>query len=296
MEILPQLLVNALIAGSIYALASSGLSLSYGLLRVLSFAHGHLMMAGAYAFYLLSVEHEAGLLTASAGTLLFALALGAATLRVFVLPFSKHSFLLTFVTSLTLATVLESLVSLFFGVNVRSFSAGSSSESFELCGVYITPVQIVVVASALLVLGLVALLLHCSSLGRRIRAVSQNTHAAQSLGVSRLKMSYFVFILGTVLAAYAGVLVGYETNIQPTMGELYTVKAFAAMVLGGLGNFWGTIASSYILGLVENLSVGLEFGGYSMPAGYKDAFAFVIILLVLLVKPEGIFSRARRKD
>ncbi|RIK99786.1 MAG: branched-chain amino acid ABC transporter permease, partial [Proteobacteria bacterium] len=91
------------------------------------------------------------------------------------------------------------------------------------------------------------------------------------------------------------VMVGYETNLQPTMGNAYTIKAFAAMILGGLGNIWGTIAGSYILGLVENLSIGLDFGGYSLPAGYKDAFAFVIILLVLLFKPEGIFRFGARK-
>lgn len=101
--------------------------------------------------------------------------------------------------------------------------------------------------------------------------------------------------MGTLIAAYAGILIGYEMNLQPTMGNAYTIKAFAAMILGGLGNIWGTIAGSYILGLVENLSIGLEFGGYSIPAGYKDAFAFAVILLVLLFKPLGLFnSEARR--
>jgi branched-chain amino acid transport system permease protein len=103
-----------------------------------------------------------------------------------------------------------------------------------------------------------------------------------------------VFIVGTALAAYAGILVGYETNLQPTMGSSYTIKAFAAMILGGLGSMWGAVAGSYILGLVENLAIGLDFGGYSLPAGYKDAFAFVIILGILLVRPQGLFGvRAR---
>lgn len=78
------------------------------------------------------------------------------------------------------------------------------------------------------------------------------------------------------------------------MGNAYTIKAFAAMILGGLGNVWGTVAGSYILGLIENLSIGLDFGGYSIPAGYKDAFAFAIILLVLLFKPNGLFKKATR--
>jgi branched-subunit amino acid ABC-type transport system permease component len=104
-----------------------------------------------------------------------------------------------------------------------------------------------------------------------------------------------MFVLSTILAGFAGVLVGYETNLQPTMGQTYTIKAFAAMILGGLGNIWGTVAGSYLLGLVENLAIGLDFGGYSLPAGYKDAFAFVIILLVLLFRPTGLFNTASRK-
>jgi branched-chain amino acid transport system permease protein len=103
-----------------------------------------------------------------------------------------------------------------------------------------------------------------------------------------------VCILGTLLGAYAGVLVGYETNIQPTMGSSYSIKAFAAMVLGGLGNIWGTVAGAFILGLIENLSIGLDFWGYSLPAGYKDAFAFVVILAVLLFRPHGLFGTRSR--
>ena len=89
-------------------------------------------------------------------------------------------------------------------------------------------------------------------------------------------------------------MVGYETNLQPTMGGAYTIKAFATMILGGLGNLWGTVLGAYILGLVENLSIGLDFGGYSIPAGYKDAFAFSIILVVLLFKPQGLFRTRTR--
>jgi branched-chain amino acid transport system permease protein len=90
------------------------------------------------------------------------------------------------------------------------------------------------------------------------------------------------------------VLIGFETNLQPTMGGSYTIKAFAAMVLGGLGNIWGTLAGAFILGFIENFGIGLEIGGVSLPAGYKDAFAFVIILVVLLVRPSGLFGLGRR--
>jgi branched-chain amino acid transport system permease protein len=164
----------------------------------------------------------------------------------------------------------------------------------ELYGVYITPLQNFIIASALIILGGLGFIIHQTSLGRKLRAIAENRSAAESLGISANVLTYGVCILGTLLGAYAGVLVGYETNIQPTMGSSYSIKAFAAMVLGGLGNIWGTIAGAFILGLIENLSIGLDFWGYSLPAGYKDAFAFIVILGVLLVRPHGLFgTRAR---
>lgn len=295
MDILPQLLVNAIIAGSIYALASVGLSLTYGLLRILNFAHGHMMMVGVYFFYLCSQELGFNIWLSGGASLLFAIVFSIIALKVFILPFSRYSFILTFVTTLALSNMLESLVSMIFGVNVKSLGSSVSMESYEVAGVFFTPIQVVIVVSALAILSFTGFVIHSTSLGRKVRALSQDPFAARSLGISQAKMSYLVFAFATCLAMYAGVLIGYETNMQPTMGGSYTIKAFAAMILGGLGNIWGTLAGSYILGLVENLGIGLDFGGYSIPAGYKDAFAFVIILFVLLFKPNGIFKSKGRE-
>jgi branched-chain amino acid transport system permease protein len=295
MDILPQLLVNALISGSIYAIASSGLSLAYGLQRILNFAQGHFMMVGAYAFFFARVLHEGSLAEAGLVSLLVMLVLGLSSLYIFVLPFSAYSPLLPFVTTLALGAMLESCVSMFFGVNVQSISRGLEFESLEFGGVYITPIQILIILSAVVLLGALALVVHGTSFGRKVRALSEHRYAAASLGTSYTSTTILVFCLGAVLSGYAGILVGLETNIQPTMGGSYTIKAFAAMTLGGLGNLWGTVLGSFLLGLIENLSIGLDFGGYSLPAGYKDAFAFVIILMVLLIKPEGLFRRVGRR-
>jgi branched-subunit amino acid ABC-type transport system permease component len=219
---------------------------------------------------------------------------GAVILSVFVMPFLRFSPLLPFVTTLALASMLEAIVSIAFGVNVRSLSTGEELTSWEFGGVFITPIQIIIIVSALVILVTMALIIHGTGVGRRVRALSENQHASQALGIGARRINYTVFIIGTLLAAYAGVLVGYETNLQPTMGNAYTIKAFAAMILGGLGSIWGTVIGSYILGLVENLSIGLDFGGYSLPAGYKDAFAFLIILLVLLFRPQGLFGVKKR--
>lgn len=294
MDILPQLLVNALISGSIYALASVGLSLTYGLLRILNFAHGHFMMIGAYAVYF-SFHMMGWGWPATVAFSVFAVCLvGWLSLQIFIFPFRTLHPLLPFVTTLTLGTILESLIAMLFGVNVKSIAPSASIDSIEFYGVYITPIQIVIILSALIILCVIAFVIHSTMVGRRIRALAQHEHAAESISISSRGTVTMVFLCATLLTAYSGVLVGMETNVQPTMGASYTIKAFAAMILGGLGNIWGTVVGSFVLGLIENLSIGLDFFGYSLPAGYKDAFAFLIILLVLLFRPQGMFGSKLR--
>jgi branched-chain amino acid transport system permease protein len=298
LEILPQLLVNSLITGSIYALAASGLALSFGLLRILNFAHGHLMMVGAYLFLCFHSQGDIGVglplapaivCTAGASALV-----GIASFLVFIRPFARISPLLPFVTTLALSSILEAVVSLVFGVNVKSLTADGFGDSIEFAGVFVTPIQILIFVCALAILGTMGIIIHATPLGRKMRALAENPYAAEGLGVRSSTITLGVFVVGCLLATLAGVLVGYETNLQPTMGNAYTIKAFAAMILGGLGNVWGAICGAYILGLVENLAIGLDFWGYSLPAGYKDAFAFVIILFVLLLRPQGLFGTVSR--
>lgn len=293
MDIIPQLIVNSLISGSIYALASVGLALTYGLLRILNFAHGHILMVGAYAFLLFSGELQFGILLSSLFTLLFCLVFSWLILKIFIYPFNKYSSDLPLITTLALSTILESLVAMFFGVQVKSLNL-TGYESYEVWGVFITPVQIFIIASAFLILLSVAFVIHLSSFGRKIRALAANTFAAESLAINSSNITLIVFTFSTILSAFAGIMIGLETNLQPTMGNTYTIKAFAAMILGGLGNIWGTLAGSILLGFVENFSIGLDFGDYNVPAGYKDAFAFMIILLMLLFKPKGFFNTKSR--
>jgi branched-chain amino acid transport system permease protein len=296
LSILPQLLLNALISGSTYALVSSGLSLTYGLLKILNFAHGHLMMLGAYVFYAASVLMGFSLLSSGLLVLGCCLLVSFFVLRIFIVPFTQYSFFLPLVTTLALSIILESVVAVAFDVNVKSLQQGSGISSYEFAGMYVTPIQILIIASALLLLSVLALLVHATPFGRELRALKEMPEAAQSLGIRRRRVEALVFALSVLLAAYAGILIGYDTNLQPTMGNAYTIKAFAAMILGGLGNLWGTVLGSYLLGLVENLSIGLDFGNYSLPAGYKDAFSYGIILLVLLVRPQGLFGRSSRRS
>lgn len=294
MEILPQLLVNSLITGSIYALASSGLALSYGVLRILNFAHGHTMMLGAYLFFLMRVEWMWGVGASALGAGLLLVLFSILVLEMTVLPVNKYSELLPLVTTLALSIVLEAGISIGFGVGVKSIDSGSMGVSLELGSVFITPLQISICAGAILLLMTLAIFIHLTPYGRRIRALSQNRFASESIGISTRASTYLVFSIGVLLAGLSGVLIAYETNLQPTMGNSYTIKAFATMILGGLGSVWGAVLGSFLLGAIENLSIGLDWGGYSLPSGYKDAFAFVLILGMLLVRPRGLLGKRVR--
>lgn len=273
----------------------------YGLLHVLNFSHGQILTIGAYAFYAICVEQYSGsfelvpLLATGLGCLTVLLIVSFISLKAFILPFQSYSTLLPFVATLALGTIIESVISMGFGVNVKSLTTGHETQSISILSALVTPYQIIIIVSAFVILAIVATIIHSTPLGRKIRAISQNSYAASSIGISQKGVSYFIFAISTVIAGYAGILAGITTNVQPTMGNAYTIKAFAAMVLGGLGNVWGTMIGSYLLGFIENLSLGIDIGGYSLPSGYKDAFAFLIILLVLLVKPDGLFNFKSRK-
>jgi branched-chain amino acid transport system permease protein len=292
-DILPQLIINGIITGSIYALASAGLALSYGLLRVINFAHGHLMMVGAYVFYLAKIELELNLAESIIFTTLGTSLVALLSFGIFVRPFTKYSSFLPLVSTLALGTVLESIIAMTFGVNVKSLDL-SGSQSYEIGSIFITPTQIIIIASALILMSLMAIVIHRTSIGRMVRGVAEHSQAAESLGVDQGQIAMSGFVIGALMAAFAGVLIGYETNLQPTMGAVYTIKAFAVMVLGGLGNTWGALVGSFILGMLENISIGLDLGSWSLPAGYKDAFAYACILLVLLFRPQGLFGRPQR--
>jgi len=310
LSILPQLLINAAIAGSIYALAASGLALTYGVSRILNFAHGQTMMVGAYLFLFFTeilnaetlqeisatqnVVSYSQLFVAGGMALILAGALGALLFALFVAPFAGRNPLLPFVATVAAGKIFENTIAILFGVNVRSIS--SNAESYDLGFGYITQSQIFICISAPLVLGMLALLVNKTALGRNFRAVQSTPSAASALGISIRGTQLKVFVISAILAAFAGILVGYETSLQPTMGASFTVKALAVMVLGGLGNIWGTIIASYILAAIETVIVGVDFGAYSLPIGYRDAVAFIVLLVVLLWRPHGVLKRGTSRS
>lgn len=296
MSLVPQLLFNSLVTASIYAFAGVGLALTYGLLRVFNFAHGHLMMLGAYLFFLLKYQINLSFLESLAGTLLLAVPLTFCVERCFIRPFLRFSPLVVFIATLTLGIAIEAAVSLYFGVDVKSLGYELGLESFEVAGVFMTPVQLIILAAASVLLPVLAIVIHSTPFGRRLRAVAFDACAAESLNIPHNLFLFSTLVISTAFAFLAGVMVGYETSLFPTMGYTFTVKAFATFVLGGLGSIWGTIAGSLALGLLENFSIGMDLFGFSLPAGYRDAFSFLVILGVLLWRPQGLAGVVKRRS
>jgi len=295
LAILPQLLMNALISGSILALAAVGLALMYGLLGILNFAHGQLMILGAYLLLFLSQTLSLPLLVAAPLLVFAGIFLAVTILHLTILPFRNRSPLLCLLSTLALSIVIESTLALLFGVNVQTLAVGLTPAIYQFAGVFVTSLQLLIVCSTLLILALVAVIMGYSPFGRAVRALAAHREGAVTLGNNERQTVTIVFALGTLLAIYGGVLVGYDQSLQPYMGTSFTIKAFAAMILGGLGSVGGAIFGSYLLALVENLAIGLDLGPWSIPAGFKDAFAFCVILLALLFRPEGLFQRGQRK-
>lgn len=294
-SVFPQIIANGLIAGSHYALTAAGLALLFAMFRVLSFSHGYMVMCGAY-FYL--VTHIILSLGVAESFLISGILIGLLqfiSYKFVIKPFLNGSALLPFITTMVLGIVLENLIAIFFGVQVKSISTDYQIESRKLLGAYITDFQILTVLGGFFLLSGLMALIKYTSFGRQIRACSASKEVALSCGINFPKLALFVCFVSGAYASVAGIAIGVETNLTPTMGGYYTIKAFAAMVLGGMGSIPGAIIGSYLLAFIEHVSVGVSISDYSLPSSYKDAFSFFIIFLVLLLKPEGLLSWKRRK-
>ena len=285
MEILAQLLVNGLIAGGTYALAAIGYSMVYGVLKFINFAHGSVAMVGAYiAFALAARGLKLPLALAFFLSMILTALVGVLAERVAYRPLRKAPKLASLTTAIALSFVLDAAVMIIMGADIRSFNL-TGLKSYRIGSVYITPIQGLIIVTSLAFMGGLYLLLTYTKLGKAIRAVADGISLAEISGINSNLVISAVFAIGSALAAASGALIGMDTNLQPTMGFIITVKAFAAVVLGGLGNLYGAIAGAFLIGIAENLGVW-----YIQPV-WKDSIAYGILILALFFRPSGIFGK-----
>ena len=289
-----QLIVNALIAGSLLALVAGGLSLVYGVLGIFNLALGQLALVGGYTTWWLT--QRAGI------PLLLGIPLGAAigglvtwvSFEVAVAPFYRRHRFLPLVTTIALSMILDAAILLFFEERPRAILPGEK-HILEFIGVRFSIEQIVLVCATVFFLLGAAWILHHTLIGRRIRATAMHPEAAHCLGINSNLLHRMLFIGSGILAALGGIYIGIDQNLTPTLAFSLTIKAYAALIAGGKDNLWGTILMSYVIALLEQLLVGLPWAaGHYLPAGYQSVVALLFIIVILLMKPSGLFSTSSR--
>lgn len=287
-----QQLINGLSLGSIYALIALGYTMVYGILKFINFAHGEIFMLGAYSgFYL---ANSMGVTSPSIPMALLIMLLsmiitagiGVIIEKLAYKPLRNSSKLTVLITAIGVSLFLQYTGQLLFGADPKSFPTIIENVSFSVFGATIGSNQIVVLISSTLLMIALRVIVMKTKMGIAIRAVSNNLTAASLMGININNVISFTFIIGSALAGAAGIL--YSINypsIDPLMGMLPGLKAFIAAVLGGIGNFPGASVGGLIIGLVETFTVG-----YLSPT-YRDAIAFAILIIILLVKPTGLFGK-----
>jgi len=293
-----QLLVQGVARGSVYSLIALGYTMVYGVLRLINFAHGDVYMVGAFiAYFAISAWHLPflpALLVAMAGCGV----LGVVIERCAYRPLRGQPRLTALITAIGVSLLLEYGGQLVFGASPRKFPsdvlAGPSigalntvSEALKVrSGVSISAAQLVIVISALLLMVALRLFVSRTKVGKAMQAVAQDRETASLMGIGVDNVIMLTFFIGSALAAAAGVLVALEEpQIDPIMGLMPGVRAFVAAVVGGIGNIQGAMLGGLIMGVAEYLVVGY------ISSAYRDAIAFGILILVLLVRPTGLTGK-----
>jgi branched-chain amino acid transport system permease protein len=291
-----QQLVNGLSLGSIYALIALGYTMVYGVLRLINFAHGDVYMVGAYTGYYLSRKLKgdepslAGALLVMLGAMLVCAVLGVVIERFAYRPVRRAARLTLLITAIGVSLFLENGAQLVFGADPKFFPSLAPRADFIVGGVRLTSEQLTVIAVSFLLMILLRLFILKTRTGKAMRAVSFNLDAAKLMGISTDRIIAITFALGSALAAAAGVLIGMQIpKIDPLMGIIYGLKAFVAAVLGGIGNIPGAVIGGLLIGTSEVMVVGY------LSSTFRDAIAFGILILVLLLRPQGIFGRVEKE-
>ena len=281
-----QLLVNGLIAGSVYAMIAVGLTMVYGVCRFINFAHGELVAWAAYLCWMLtSPRIDMPFWAAVPIALAFTALLGLIQNSVMFQPLKNKGAVSLLIASIGMSYFLRSAIQFFWGSDIVAFNL-PVSRGLMLLGLSITRTQLLMAAAAVAFFGILWFLLNRTLLGKSLRAVSDHQELAGIMAIDLKKSFRAVWALAALFAGSGGILLAVDTNLEPMMGLANLVKAFAAVLLGGAGNVWGALAGGIMIGVAENLSVAF------VPTDYKDFIAFAAILLLLLVRPQGIFSVA----
>jgi branched-chain amino acid transport system permease protein len=304
-ENLGQQLVNGLSLGSIYALIALGYTMVYGVLRFINFAHGDVFMIGAFvglytyrwlAPLLAGMPAILGALIVLCSAMICCATLGIVIEKLAYKPLRSRPRLIVLITAIGVSLFLEYTAQLIFGAAPRGFPALIPNRTLGGNGIpSVTAEQLIVLGVTIALLVGLRFIVLKTRMGLAMRALSLNPTAAALMGVNTSTVISFTFALGSALAGAAGIFYAmlYQA-IDPFMGVMPGIKAFVAAVLGGIGNIPGAALGGVLIGVIETLVVGYS-SNIGIPPGYRDAVAFVILILILLVKPSGLLGKSERE-
>ncbi|MBC8400866.1 MAG: branched-chain amino acid ABC transporter permease [Candidatus Marinimicrobia bacterium] len=287
-----QLITNGIIAGSIYALIALGFALIYRTVKFFHFAHGVVYTVGAYLAYTLVRTFMVHPIIGFPVAIILTALVGIGIDRLIYAPLRKKkaSNLIFLLASFGVFIFLQNLIQMLYGAQILTIRTGEIKEGHHILGAVITDIQIVILVVSLVLFGLVWWFVQTVKIGKAMRAVSDDPVAASVVGIDPEKTIMAAFALGSALAAIAGILISYETNLEPTMGFNAILKGIIASIVGGIGSIPGAVLGGYFLGLAENLGI------WKIQAGWKDLIAFTILIVFLLIRPGGIMGVKAEKE
>jgi branched-chain amino acid transport system permease protein len=288
MDQLLQHIVNALMLGGTYALLGIGLTLIFGIMRVVNFTHGELYAFGGYMMFFFTAALGLHFYLALLAALVLGVVLGTIIELVLLKPMRSADIDTTMLVMIGCWIVLQNMEQMIWGGVAKSIVSPLPAEPLVVGPVSVAWLRVFVFAAAALLIAGTYALIHRTKLGKAMRATFQDRDTAALMGVNVGAINTTTFALGSGLAAAAGALLGAVFVITPTMGDLAALKAFAIVILGGLGSITGATIGGFILAAVEELGAGY------VSSGYRDAMGFLLIIAVLLFRPTGLFARAER--
>jgi neutral amino acid transport system permease protein len=280
--------LTGLSTGSIYALGAVGLTLVYGILKLVNFAHGDFLTFGAYMAYLMTVTWGLPLVLAIFWAMATTAVLGIVLEKVMWGPMRARGagMLQLLLMAIGLALVIRYGIQFIWGTQLRNLDVNKTA-TVEFLGLSIGRTQLIVIFITFLVLSGTGAMLRYSLLGKRMRALSDNIDLAETSGIDTSRVILWTWVFAAAFAGLAGVFAGATTQLQPELGFEFLLPIFAAVVVGGIGDAFGALAAGLLLGIV------VEWSTLFIDAGWKNAVGFVVLILVLVIRPQGIFGKAR---
>jgi len=302
MDTLVQQIINGLVLGSMYALVALGYTMVYGIINLINFAHGEVLMVGALTSWTIIGLMKEGMPGTPGYVILFvaliiacvvAAALNFVIEKVAYRPLRNSPKLAPLITAIGMSILLQTLAMIIWKPNYKPYPNLLPSAPFQIGGAVITTTQVLILAMTAVSLAILMWLVNSTRLGRAMRATAENPRVAALMGVKPDMVISATFLIGAVLAAIAGVMwaANYGT-VQHTMGFLPGLKAFTAAVFGGIGNLAGAVVGGILLGLIESIGAGYigTLTGGVLGSHYSDIFAFIVLIIVLTLRPSGLLG------